>query len=464
MTRPGAPPESGPPPGARLLRRTPRSADEFQRARDLLTIASQTLNAVDPGRAVEAALRVEGETLHAGALSVALGSQSRVRLLAVGKAAPRMASAALRVLGPRVETALVVCKGEPPQIDNARVIAGEHPVPGPASVEAARAVEAFADGGRPDDLVLFLLSGGASSLLCSPTAGLTLEQLQAVNALLLRSGADIAAINCVRKHLETLKGGGLARRLAPARVLALVLSDVAGDRLDAIGSGPCAPDTTSFADARAVLDQHGLWSSVPEAVRAHLEAGMRGERPDTARASEACFAQVQHLVVASNRSACQAAQDAAQQLGYATTRLEEPLAGEAREVGAELARRLLARRGGEPVCLVAGGECTVTVRGHGRGGRNQELALGAAHVLDGQPGVALLSLATDGEDGTTPAAGGMVTGESWARAGQLGQDPAAALAANASHDLLEALGDGLYTGPTGGNVCDLVVAIALPLG
>lgn len=463
MNVPAEPDDRGPTPGARLLRRTPRAADEFQRARDLLTIATQTLAAVDPARAVEAALRLEGETLYAEALSVELQRHARLRLLAVGKAAPRMAGAALRVLGPRVETALVVCKGEPPSVRHAQVIAGEHPVPGPGSVEAARAVAAFADACRPDDLVLFLLSGGASSLLCSPAAGLTLDELQAVNELLLRSGAEIEAVNCVRKHLETLKAGGLARRLAPARMLALVLSDVAGDRFDTIGSGPCAPDTTSFADARAVLDRHGLWSSLPAAVRGHLEAGLRGELPDTARASDPCFAGVQHLVVASNRSACQAAHAAAQQLGYATTQLQEPLAGEARDVGAELARRLLASRGGAPVCLVAGGECTVTMRGHGRGGRNQELALGAARVLDGQPGVALLSLATDGEDGTTPAAGAMVTGQSWARARQLGRDPAADLDANASHDLLEALGDGLYTGPTGGNVCDLVVAIALPL-
>ncbi len=284
---------------------------------------------------------------------------------------------------------------------------------------------------------------------------------------LLRSGAAIHEVNAVRKHLSQVKGGQLARHIVErgARAAVLVLSDVVGSPLDAIGSGPCAPDPTTFADAWAVLQRHDLLAGVPTAARDHLRRGMDGNIAETPKPGAPLLERVQHVVVGDNRAAAQAAVERARRLGLHALLLSTFVEGEAREVARVLAALVKeeARTGHplpRPACLVLGGETTVTVRGDGLGGRNQELALAAALALDGWPDVLVVTLATDGSDGPTDAAGAIVDGETAARARAQGLDPLDHLARNDAYPLLNAVGDLIVLGPTGTNVNDLVFLLA----
>ncbi len=314
-------------------------------------------------------------------------------------------------------------------------------------------------------MVLLLLSGCGSALLPAPSAGVTLEDLQVTTDLLLRSGANIVDLNAVRKHLSSLKGGQLARMAAPAPVVALVLSDVVGDPMDVIASGPTAPDPTTFAQAWDVVERYALTDAVPKSVSAHLLAGLRGEVPETPKPGDCLFDRVHNVIVGSNALAAQAAVARAEALGYAALLLTTFIEGEAREiakVAVALARSL--KETGHPVplpaCLVWGGETTVTVSGQGKGGRNQELALAAALGLEGIEGVAVMALATDGTDGPTDAAGAVVDGSTAVRARERGWDLRDALQANNAYPLLSDVGDLLRLGPTGTNVNDILVLLA----
>ncbi len=426
---------------------------------EMARIRRAALEAVEPGRAVLRSLEEEGLGVLEGA--------SRLLLLAVGKAAVPMAEAALAHLEGRIVRGLVVTKhghaaGHKLPGRVALVESG-HPVPDAAGLAASAQVEALL---REDDWdgLLLLLSGGASALLPAPAAGLTLDDLRRTTELLLRGGLPIGAVNAVRKHLSRLKGGQLARKAAPRPLLALILSDVVGDRLDVIGSGPTVPDPTTYAEAWRALEGAGLTEALPPAVRRHLRAGMAGEVPETPKPGDPIFRRVEHRIVGSNRLAAQAAVAQARELGYRALLLTTFVEGEAREV-AKVAAALVkgAREYGDPLppplCLVWGGETTVTVRGKGRGGRNQELALAAALALEGCPHFLLMALATDGTDGPTEAAGGLVDGGTVARIRAAGLDPQALLADNDAYRALEAAGDLLITGPTGTNVNDLLVLL-----
>lgn len=441
---------------------------------DLLTIKDAALQAVDPGEAVRRCLRREGDQLRVGARRWPLTAATRVRLIAVGKAAPAMAGAAVEVLGEHLDAGVVVTKYDHASgyrwPEAVRVLEAGHPVPDAAGLEGARAVGQLLDDTRADDRVLVLISGGGSALLPSPVEGVALDDVQATTDLLLRAGATIVELNAVRKHLSRLKGGQLARRAAPAAVAALILSDVVGDPLDVIASGPTAPDPTTYADALAVLARYDLRERVPAAVQAHLAAGAAGDVQDTPKPGQPPFDEgdadgVHNVIVGSNRAAARAAVAAAEQRGYRSLLLTTYVEGEAREVAqvaAALAKGL--RRHGDPLappaCLVWGGETTVTVRGEGQGGRNQELALATALAMEGVPDVGLLALATDGTDGPTDAAGAIVDGRTAQAARAQGWDPRDALAANNAYPLLEAAGALLRTGPTGTNVNDLLVLLA----
>jgi hydroxypyruvate reductase len=315
------------------------------------------------------------------------------------------------------------------------------------------------------DLVICVISGGGSALLTLPVDGISLDDLQRTTDALLRSGATINQINVVRKHLDVVKGGGLARLAAPAQLLTLVLSDVVGNPLDAIASGPTVGDTSTFADAVRVFDQYGLWSDLPEAVVARIRRGAAGELADTPKPGDPLFANSQTVVVGSNLLACEAAARAASEAGCHTLVLTTFVEGEAREAGRVLAGVLrevdasghpLSR----PACIVAGGETTVTIRGAGKGGRNQELALSAAFGLRGLERVLLASIGTDGSDGPTDAAGAWVDGSTLARAAAAGLDPSASLAANDSYTFFDTLGGLIRTGPTQTNVNDLYLLFA----
>ncbi len=440
------------------------------RRRLAMELVRAALAAVDPARAVAGHLDRQGRSLRVGGRAYRLTKPGRVFVVGAGKAGGGMAAAVEERLGEHLSAGWVnVRQGyEPSQpLRRVHVHPAAHPLPDEPGVEGTRRILEMTADLDERDLVLVLLSGGASALLELPVEGVSLEDLQQLTAALLRSGADIAAINTVRKHLSQVKGGQLARGLAPAQVAVLVFSDVVGNPLEAIGSGPCAPDPTTFDDAWQVLSDYHLLENLPAAVRARLERGRAGQIAETPKPGEPLFERVAHIVVGDNRQAALAAVEQARALGLQAMLLTTYLEGEAREAGRFLAAlakeearydRPLPR----PACLVLGGETTVTVRGEGRGGRNQEVALGAAVALAGWPDVMVVTLATDGTDGPTDAAGAIVTGETVARARALGLDPLDHLARNDSYTLFAALGDLVSTGPTGTNVNDLSFVLTFP--
>jgi len=431
---------------------------------DARRIADAAIAAADPRAAVLRALRLEGDVLVVrGEERIALGEVERVWLIGAGKAAVGMALAAREVLGDRIAGGTLCTRdgygGEVPGIDSWEAA---HPVPDTRGLAAAADALAFARAARRRDLVLCLLSGGASALWPAPVEGVSLTDLRAVTGALLRAGATIREMNTVRKHLSRISGGWLARAAYPARVVTLAVSDVVGSPLDVIGGGPTVPDPSTFADALGVLSAREI--AVPPAVTRYLQAGAAGVASETPEPGDPCFERVSAHVVASNADALRGAAARAERLGYRAEILADDLEGEARRVAHAIARAAIERQrvlasGDAPLALILGGETTVTVRGGGTGGRNQELALALALELEGHPGIVAATLGTDGTDGPTHAAGGIVDGGTTARAAAVHLDSRDHLARNDSTPLLLATGDLLVTGPTGTNVCDVVVLL-----
>ncbi|MFN8813544.1 MAG: glycerate kinase [Acidobacteriota bacterium] len=390
----------------------------------------------------------------------------RVFVVGAGKAALAMARAAEKVLGPRIEAGVVVTKyGHGGKLKRVRVLEAAHPVPDEAGLAAAREVAEICATAAEGDLVLCLISGGASALLPYPVSGIKLEEKQQTTQLLLACGATIHELNCVRKHLSAIKGGQLAHIVWPARLETFILSDVIGDPLDVIGSGPTVPDTTTFADAWEILYRYRLTDKLPPSVRLHLEQGVNREIPETPKPGDRIFARVRNHLVGSNRLSLYAARDQARQLGYRVLLLSTSLDGEAREAAktyAAIAREVRAsgHPARPPLAVLCGGETTVQLsHHHGLGGRNQEMALAAAKGIDGLPGTLFLAAGTDGTDGPTEAAGAFATGSTLARARQIEFDPEEFLARNDSYHFFKPLGDLLVTGPTGTNVMDLYLML-----
>jgi glycerate-2-kinase len=384
--------------------------------------------------------------------------------VAAGKAAPAMAAAFERAAAPLALRGLVVARdaGGPRPARLALREAGQ-PLPDERSRAAGCAALEAAAGAGPDEALVVLLSGGASALLTAPLPGLALADLRATTALLLRAGAEIQELNCVRKHLTAASGGRLAAATRARRVVVLVVSDVLGDDFATIGSGPCAPDPTRHADALAVLERRGVLGAAPAAVRRRLEAGAAGAEPESPKPGDPAFGRVVHVLLASNRDALAAARAEARARGLEARIASDRLRGEARELGPRLVALARAAVPGErPLLLLAGGEPTVTVRGAGRGGRAQELALAAALALAGDPRTALLAAGTDGSDGPTPAAGAFADGETVARGAALGLDARAHLEDNDAHGFFAREGGAFVTGPTGTNVMDLVLVRVAP--
>jgi hydroxypyruvate reductase len=447
----------------------PHSIEGSEQAGAILSVQQAALAAVEPCAAVRRHVRRRGNLLTIGWRDYDLAAFERVWVVGGGKAATAMVAALYHILGARLHGGLAVTKHGyvDPGLDTGpvEVVEAGHPLPDDAGVRSAQRMAALLRSATEHDLVLAVISGGGSALMPLPSAGLHLEDLQATTDLLLRAGATIVELNAVRKHLSQIKGGGLVRLAGSASVASLILSDVVGDPLDVIASGPTVPDPTTFSDALNILQRYGLATQVPGAVREHLEAGQRGEIPDTPKEDSGLFAGVHNLIVGSNRLAAEAAVREARARGFEALLLSTFVEGEAREVAlvaAALAKELVAhdRPVSRPACLVWGGETTVTVRGQGKGGRNQELALAAALSAEGLPNVVLVALGTDGTDGPTDAAGAVVTGETVARARGLGLDPLAHLADNDAYNFFDALGDLIRTGPTGTNVNDLLFIFA----
>ena len=434
-------------------------------------VLAAAIQAVDPYTAVLNSLRREmqgqGDLLWAGGQTYDLAAVRRILVLGAGKAGAPMARAVSDLLGERIHVGLVVVKDghASPLSRGARIEIREaaHPLPDERGVQAARGIRALLDGLTREDLVICLISGGGSALLTAPVPGIPLSDLQAMTGQLRACGADITEINCLRKHLDQVKGGGLARLAAPARVLTLILSDVIGSRLDVIASGPCVADPSTYPQALAVLEKYSLLDEIPASICAHLLAGARGELPETPKPGDPLFARVQNLVIADNARAAQAALAQARAEGWHTHLLPTSLQGEAREAGEMLAgiARQAADRGVRPLCLLAGGETTVALRGNGLGGRNQELALAAVPTLAGLPDMTLVTLATDGGDGPTDAAGAVVTGQTLARAESAGLSVPFFLESNDAYHFFQKLGDLLLPGPTLTNVNDLAFIFLL---
>jgi hydroxypyruvate reductase len=382
-----------------------------------------------------------------------------MRPLAIGKAWQPMAHGLEQRLGPPSASGLAIGPVGVDPLEGWECLHADHPLPTPRNLVAAQRVLEWIQRLSPSDALLVLLSGGASAMLCLPRPPLTLADLVAVTDALLRAGAPIEELNAVRKHAEVLKGGGLAAACPAGRIVTLILSDVLGDRLDVIGSGPTAPDPTTFTDALAVLDRRGALDAAP-ALTALLRRGVAGREPETVKPGDPLWLRVENIVIGNNRLALDAACAEAAARGYVIAERREMVQGDAADAGRTLARAALGLRARRPACIAWGGETTVTVgAATGRGGRNQELALAAALALEGQPGVTILSLATDGRDGPTDAAGAIVDGDTARQIRAAGLDPADALRRHDSYTALDAAGALLRTGPTGTNVNDIMLAL-----
>lgn len=418
-------------------------------------IFSAGLDAADPEAAVRRCVRFEGNAVVAGDRRF---EAERVFVLAAGKAAGAMARAAEELFGERIAGGLIVTRyGHEAASEKLEIIFAGHPEPDEMSVEAARRAEERARSLGEGDLLLALISGGASALLADPAPPIELADLKRLTGALLRSGANISEINAVRKHISVLKGGGLVKLAAPAPTLALLLSDVVGDAPSAIASGLTAPDPTTLDDARRVLERYGI--EPPESVAEHLK-----NAPETPKPGDPVFEKVLNLICGSGRHAAEAAVAKARELGYEPMLLSTSITGDASGIAsvyAAVIREVL--ESGNPLpppcAVISGGEATVTVRGDGVGGPNQEFALALAVELDGIEGWAALAADTDGNDGPTDAAGGLVDGATADAVRSGGTDPEEALANNDAYAALETGGALLVTGPTGTNVNDLRVAL-----
>lgn len=392
----------------------------------------------------------------------------RLLVISLGKAALSMAAAAADIAADVPVLGVAITKyghtGPGALPASIRVFEAGHPVPDQAGVEATReAIRMIREQSGNDTLVLCLISGGGSALFVAPCDGVSLEEKQEITRLLLLNGAEIQELNAVRKHLSLVKGGRLAEIARPAKVVSLVLSDVIGDPLDVIASGPTSPDRSTFGEALAIIDKYGLRSKMPGKALDILAKGARGKIPDTPKPGDPLFRNVENLIIGSNRIAVEAARIRAEELGFPAEVLTTELRGEAREAGRSLARKAVEAAGiAGRKCLIAGGETTVTVRGNGLGGRSTELALAFAGEIKGMGGITFLAAGTDGTDGPTDAAGAIVDGDTVPRAEKLGLDPGKYLGSNDSYNFLKKTNDLLITGPTGTNVMDIVAALIEP--
>jgi hydroxypyruvate reductase len=426
-----------------------------------LAIFNAALRAADPVEAVLRHFQVRDGSLHVAGRRYALSRFDRIFVVGAGKASASMAKAVERVLGAQISGGLINVKyGHIDKLKRIELNECGHPKPDEAGVRGAARIAAIAQQAGERDLVIAVISGGGSALLPAPAPPVTLAEKQAITGLLLDCGANIHEINTVRKHISSIKGGQLARLAFPATVIALLLSDVIGDNLDVIGSGPAAPDASTFVDALAILRKYGIDTKAPASVLERLRRGAAGEIPETPKPGDPALGRTQNVVVGSNILAVNAAAAKAKELGFRAMVLSTFIEGETRDVArmhAAIARqaRLYGQPAPAPVCFISGGETTVTIRGNGKGGRNQEFALAAAIDIAGLEDVLVLSGGTDGTDGPTDAAGAMADGHTRDRAEKFGLAAKEFLANNDSYNFFKPLGDLLMTGPTNTNVMDV---------
>lgn len=422
------------------------------RGGDVVQIMNACIEAVEPGNAVHRFVNREKNLLFIDNQKYDLDEFDNVTVLGLGKATEAMSRTLLDLLPPRSSRGLLIPKltFDSPA-SGFTIRAGGHPIPTEASVHAGKAAFDLASSLTEKDFLICLISGGGSALMTSPQPGLQLADLQTLTKLLLACGARVDEINTLRRHLDRVKGGGIAKSANGARIASLILSDVVANPLEAIASGPTAPDPTTKEDAFNILKKYDLLEKIPATILKVLE-----DSPETSKPNDPLFERVQNVLIGSNSLAAQAGLEMAESLGFHANFLGDTWQGEARGVARELCGyfELNYER---PFCLIAGGETTVTLRGYGIGGRNQELALAAAIEMNGLENVMLVSLATDGEDGPTDAAGAVATGETFERARKFGMDVESFWGNNDSYSFFDRLGDLLKPGPTGTNVNDLML-------
>ncbi len=450
-----------------LLKNAGSSLD--RRARELVISAfDAALEAVDPKVIIKSKVQVKDNTLRIDTLSFNLGEFKNIMVVGGGKASGCMAETLEEILGDRIRDGAVnVPYACPPyQTKRTKLQRASHPIPDISGVKGSSRMLKLVGQAEENDLIICLLSGGGSSLMPQPCAGVSLRDKRRVTDALLKSGATINEVNAVRKHVSGLKGGWLAKRAYPATVVNLILSDVVGDPLDTIASGPTVPDSTTFQEAVEILKRYRLWSKAPTSVRKALTDGEKGFTPETPKAGDKAFTKTHNIVVGNNLTASSAAYKSLKKAGLNALLLTSSLEGQARDVGtmlASVANEMV--NSGNPVAkpagIVAGGETTVTVVGKGKGGRNQEIALSAALKMGGLDGVVVASMSTDGVDGPTDAAGAIVDGKTLMRAKKLGLNSRKFLIDNNSYSFFSKLGELIYTGPTGTNVCDVAVILVL---
>ncbi|ANE51473.1 glycerate kinase type-2 family protein [Flavisolibacter tropicus] len=425
-----------------------------------IDIFNHAVAAVKPSTLIQKHLQRQADHLMICGDRVALQADTRVFIIGAGKAAALMAQTAEEILGDVVTDGFIVTKYEHGlPLRKIKYIEVGHPVPDEKSLQASREVMQLVKDLAPQDVVIFLLSGGASSLLADCPEGTHFPDVQEVFTLLLKSGADIHEMNTVRKHMSHIKGGQLAKAICPARLYSLILSDVIGDDLDIIGSGPTAPDSSTFADVLAVLAKYQITDKLPTTIYQHLLDGYEGKIAETPKDGDACFMNTQNHIIGSNRIALQAAADKAKALGYHAHIITYTLKGEASVVGQALAEEAMDWNGPRPACLLYGGESTVTIKGKGKGGRNMELALAAGSCCHLHPNITILAAGTDGTDGPTDAAGAVVNTDLMEEAIALHGSPVPYLDNNDSYTYFQETDALLKTGPTQTNVMDLVITL-----
>ncbi|MDZ7334172.1 MAG: glycerate kinase [candidate division KSB1 bacterium] len=433
---------------------------------DALEIFQTGLRAVDPVNAVKRFLKKQDHRIFVKDVEYDLRDYEGVYLIGFGKAGASMGRAVEEVLGDTLKQGIVTVKyGHLDRVSpKIKIYEAGHPVPDKAGLDAAKEMVDFLSQRSAKDLVIAVISGGGSALLPLPAEGISLSEKQEMTRLLLACGADIKEINAIRKHISQVKGGQLARLAQPATLVTLILSDVIGDPLDSIASGPTAPDQSTFSDCWAILQKYNLHGKVPAAVERHIQNGLEGLLPDTPKSGDPIFSRTQNVIVASNWEAVAAARARAQQLGYHTLILSTFVEGETKDVArvhAAIAKEV--HKTGNPIkkpcCIISGGETTVTIHGNGLGGRNQEFVLAAAMDLAGMENTVVLSAGTDGSDGPTDAAGAIADGQTIARANQLQLKALQFLQNNDSYHFFEPLGDLIKTGPTNTNVMDIRILL-----
>jgi len=428
-------------------------------------ILHSALKAVDPLLIVQKTVSLIEGKMEVGRKKYVLSEYRKIFVIGLGKASQSMAMEIKQILNEHLDSGLVVTKQANKNISdlllpNIRTIIGDHPIPGKNSLYAVDELIQFTSKITKDDLVICLISGGGSALITKPVTGIPLKELQDLTVHLLKCGATIDEINTIRKHLEMIKGGGLAKILFPAQIITLVLSDVIGDSLSIIASGPTTSDTTSFNDAFKIIEKYHLKNKVSNNILNYLNQGINGIAPETVKAGDPILEKVHHEIIGNNQLASLAGKLKAEEEGFICKVINNKLKGNAIAVGKMLGKFIREVRQNnqqleKPVCLIAGGETTVFVKGNGMGGRNQEVALACAIEIEGLENVCMVALATDGEDGPTDAAGAIITGETIAKARLIGLNPEESLVNNDSYHFFEKIGCLIKTGSTGTNVNDL---------